>query len=295
MLGLTLSWREYYDQRFECRQVVMMRKQALKIGFAILLIFFCIQTAFIQKGTSQTSVEASLRADYRLALEDAALVDPEEIVDTLVRIVPDNPWLIWNRNKTKVLVITWKSQDTYDRFIQPVTNTLKDESRVIWVTASPQVRELCREYLKNNPQATEEDLELRLKKYLGLAPDWQYDVFVEMWVSPQDLFRPCVDPQIDDQQCNLVFDETTPDKIEGITPGSGIQDYRAFYKDLYFKSIRPDRLSQGFTVQQPWTGLGYTYDWGNPDKPVGASEFILLPGAAYTVRRAEPTLKYCKP
>jgi len=43
----------------------------------------------------------------------------------------------------------------------------------------------------------------------------------------------------------------------------------------------------------PWTGLGYTYDWGNPDSEVGASEFILVPGAAYQVKRAVPTAEYC--
>ncbi|MBD0328319.1 MAG: hypothetical protein ICV68_18010 [Pyrinomonadaceae bacterium] len=272
----------------------MTRKQTIRIGLAALLVFFCIQLFFVERGVSQTPSETSLKAEYRAAVEDAAIVDPEEAFNTLVSISPDNPWLVWNEDKTKVLVVTWKSQNSYDRFIKPLTNSSKDESRVIWVTASPQVKTLCQEYLQKHPNATEADLKLRLKQYLGLAPDWQYDVFVEMWVSPQDLFRPCVDPQIDDQQCNLVFDGATPDKIEGITPGSGIQNYRAFYKDLYFKSIRPDHLSQEFTVQQPWTGLGYTYDWGNPNSPLGASEFILIPGAAYTVQQAEPTLKYCK-
>ncbi|HEY9761176.1 MAG TPA: hypothetical protein V6D07_01560 [Trichocoleus sp.] len=271
----------------------MTRKQTIRIGLAVLSFFLCFQLFFVEKGGSQIPSEAALKAEYRAAVEDAALVDPEEVVDNLVWISPDNPLLIWNEDKTKVLVVTWKSQSSYDRFIKPANNSSKDESRVIWVTASPQVKQLCREYLKDNPKATEKDLELRLKQYLGLAPDWQYDVFVEMWVSPQDLFRPCVDPQVDDRQCNLVFDNATPDKLEGLKPEAGIQNYRAFYKDLYFKSIRPDHFSQEYTVQQPWTGLGYTYDWSNPNNPVGASEFILLPGAAYEVRRAEPTANYC--
>jgi len=56
---------------------------------------------------------------------------------------------------------------------------------------------------------------------------------------------------------------------------------------LYYRSIRP--------ALQPWTGLGYTYDWGNPVNHVGASEFILIPGAAYNIKGAEPTPKYCQP
>jgi hypothetical protein len=31
----------------------------------------------------------------------------------------------------------------------------------------------------------------------------------------------------------------------------------------------------------PWTGLGYTYDWGNPTAPhVGVSEFVINAGSS---------------
>ncbi|MFM7442130.1 MAG: hypothetical protein ACKO2V_26610, partial [Snowella sp.] len=158
--------------------------------------------------------------------------------------------------------------------------------RLIWVTASPQVKEFCKQYLKQNPQATEAELKLRLQQYLGLDPNWNYDVFVEMWVKPQDLFRPCVDPEISDKQCNLNFPKDGKAKVIGATQGASIENYKPFYETLYYQSIRGGL--------QPFTGLGYTYDWGNPNSRVGASEFILVPGAAYEIKQAISTLKYCQ-
>jgi len=124
-------------------------------------------------------------------------------------------------------------------------------------------------------------MDLRLKQYLGLDPSWQYDVFVELRVDPDDLFRPCVDPQTDDTSCDYRFGDQVP-TVENIA------DYRDFYRDLYYKSFRG-------SVGVPWTRLGYTtYDWGNPGSNVGASEFILVPEAPYTTEAVVPTTAYCR-
>lgn len=253
-------------------------------SLAFVLTMLCSQSMWLQKGLAQPS-RTVLQERYRAAIQDAALVEPEKDVDTLMAIVPDNPLLIWDQSKTHVLVVTWKSQSVYEQYIQPKRNSPKREDQLIWVTAAPQVKAFCQTYLKNHPTATEDDLKLRLKQYLGLNADWNYDRFVELWVKPQDLFRPCVDPDITRRQCKLNFEGDIP-KLTGITKGSGIQNYQSFYQSLYFKSIR--------AALQPWTGLGYTYDWGSPITHVGASEFILIPGAAYTVKQAESTLKYCQ-
>ncbi len=238
----------------------------------------------IQPGFAQPQTDP-LQANYRAAIQDAALVEPEKAVDTLIPITPDNPLLVWNQSKTQVLVVTWKSQGVYEQFIKPNTQTSNQDDRLLWVTVAPQVKAFCQHYLKQHLTATEADLTLRLKQYLGLNPTWEYDQFVELWVAPQDLFRPCVNPDITQRYCSLNF-AGVPRKVTGLTPGTGIQDYLSFYQRLYFKSIR--------SALQPWTGLGYTYDWGSPINHVGASEFILVPGATYAVKQAEPTLQYCQ-
>ena len=233
---------------------------------------------------------------YRRAIQDAALVEEGENVSGLIEITPNNNNLVWNEDRSKILVVTWKRTVTYEKYIKPLTQSIKDERYPIWVTVAPQLQDFCQKYLQANPQATSEELATRIKQYLGLAPDRSYDIFVEMWVHPDDLIRPCVDHQPNDDQCQLAFDksdvldnpERKPEEVKGQTPGAKIKDYQRFFYILYFNSIR--------SSQQPWTGLGYTYDWGNPIRPVGASEFILIPGAAYTVKQ-EPkkTLEYCQP
>jgi hypothetical protein len=99
-------------------------------------------------------------------------------------------------------------------------------------------------------------------------------------VNPEDVFRPCVDPSPTDTNCELNFGTTIPTV-------KNIKDYQAFYQNIYYKSFR---AAPGV----PWTGLGYTYDWGARDER-GASEFILSPSTPYLIEQAVPTMSYCAP
>ncbi|NET11125.1 MAG: hypothetical protein F6K16_41865 [Symploca sp. SIO2B6] len=220
-----------------------------------------------------------IQDQYHYAVDDASILQPGENVDTLLPITPENPHLIWNEDYTQILVVTWKRQSSYERHIRPHTLTSDQENHVIWVTAAPEIQDFCREYLATHPEATQEELELRLKQHLGLHYDWTYDVFVELWVSPDQLFRPCVDPDITDTQCNEHFGDRIPEV-------ANIADYRSFYTHLYWQSFRT-------LPGTPWTGLGYTYDWGNPVSEVGVSEFIIAPSTPYTIHQVQPTREYC--
>ncbi len=48
-------------------------------------------------------------------------------------------------------------------------------------------------------------LTLRLEQYLGLPPHNGKTKFVQMWVNPRDLFRPCPDSEISDTRCEVQF------------------------------------------------------------------------------------------
>ena len=216
---------------------------------------------------------------YRHAVEDAAFAESGEITTDLVPITKNNPDLVWNTDKSKLLVVTWKTRDAYHQFLKPHDKTSENRDFVVWVTAVPQVKRLCANLPVVKPDISKASVELRLKQYLGLNPQWQYDVFVELWVDPAELLRPCVDPQIDDRSCGLHFGNETP-KVKNVA------NYRDFYEHLYYRSFRG-------SAGVPWTGLGYTYDWGNPDSEVGASEYILVPGASYKIKAAVPTMEYC--
>lgn len=214
------------------------------------------------------------------AVDDAAVVEEKDIFSGLVAVTPGNRDLIWNKEKTKILVVMWKSSNSFEKFYKGKTHTNLSEDHVTWVTTAPQVQAFGREYLLKYPLASKDEIELRLKQYLGLKPEWTYDVFVEMWVRPADMFRPCADPEIDDSVCGFSFPDPEPEV-------SGISCYQCFYKNLYFEDFR---TRPGI----PWTGMGYTYDWGNPVHPFGASEFILVPGAEYEIVRVVDTMDYLK-
>lgn len=230
--------------------------------------------------TTASAADVAVTQSYQNAVRDASIVDAPEVRQDLLAIDPANPRLQWNADQTKIKVVTWKSQDSFDRFLKPYAQTSGDQAFVIWVSTAPEVQQLCQTFVRDHANASQADIELRLKQFLGLHPDWKYDVFVEMWVSPADLFRPCVDPEVTDSSCNLSFQKPFPEV-------RGIKDYPEFYKNLYFADFRSQ-------PGVPWTGLGYTYDWGNPQNPKGASEFILKPSSSYEVINVTPTVAYCK-
>lgn len=215
---------------------------------------------------------------YTTAVWNASVVDSSDLCDSLIAIRKSNPRLVWNSDSTKILMTMWKSQESYEKFYKDDSLTSPSEEYVTWVTTVPQVQQFGKNYITHNPQADSQQVALRLKQYLGLMPAWNYDVFIEIWVDPSDLFRPCVDPQIDDEGCNISFAKQTP-------MVRNIKDYKSFYQNLYFNDFR---TRPGI----PWSGLGYTYDWGNAELPVGASEFILIPGAKFEIKQVVKTMEY---
>jgi hypothetical protein len=221
-------------------------------------------------------------ARFLAAIHAAAVPQPNLIDDQLVPVVPTNPKLEWvgTGDEARVKVVSWMSENAFQRYWSTPAELPADGQasagwgRVSWVTAVPQVRDFCRALGKDVDATTN-----RLKQLLGLSPDWQYHRFVEFLVSPKDLFRPCPDPEIDDSRCELTNANPAPD------------DYRLWFVNNYANSYAVSGA--------PWTRLGYTYDWApaadraNPRKPYGASEFIVRPGANYTVTARYTTAQYC--
>src|ERR1051326_5104183 len=256
------------------KHAIMVRIINIPLSFVVL--FFLIFTAFGRQATS--SQDSVLDQAYRTAIKDAALRDPRNVSQDLTVIDRSNMNLTWSGDRSQVLVVTWKSRDSFNRYYRDKRTTDRAEKNVTWVTAAPEVQKFCEKFFKLSHD--EHALELRLKEFLGLDPSWNYDVFVEMWVRPTDLFRPCPDPEITDSKCNLDLSDKPPLVRH-------IKNYNSFFKNLYYERFRSQPMA-------PWTGLGYTYDWGSQGSKRGASEFIMVPKARYTLRR-EPltTAEYC--
>ena len=109
---------------------------------------------------------------------------------------------------------------------------------------------------------------IRLKQLLGLPPDAVKSRFVKIWVYPYDLFRPSPDPEITDLEAELTFPES---KFLNVS-----NEYIKWFNE-------PEAGSYGQSGY-PWTRLGYTYDWVNPDSEVGLSEFVINKGSIIEVK-----------
>jgi hypothetical protein len=236
-------------------------------GTAALLSLTACNDDFEDPPPQQPSELVCDAQDYSDAVREAAEPTTEDVNTGLVAINPSNTKLMWNMETTAVRMVAWTTFTGY---------TMGDNvlSREVWVTAAPQLQELC----KTLP---EEKLVPRINQYLGLPPAGDSDngrYFVEMFVKPGDMFRPCPDSEIDDSSCSLQF------------PATATNEHKNWINANY-------AYSYGFwqKTQYPWTGLGYTYDWCNATTHVGASEFVIRAGSTVNVTGKIERATYCAP
>jgi hypothetical protein len=210
---------------------------------------------------------------YQAAIADARTATPSDITTTLTPLAPYNDDLVWQdrRDSTRrVLVVTWGGSDTLPSATPGDTVTTDAD---VWVTAAPQLQRFCRGLDRSG-----DALDLRLAQRLGLPPDVDYDRVVELWVRPQDLVRPCPDPEVSDRECGLRA--PVPARHAQVSDAQ-----QTWYRELKATSYGPD----GY----PFTGLGYTYDWHPATDDVGPSEFVLRPGRPAVVHDVQSTAAYC--
>jgi len=242
----------------------------VRLSLKTIVLMLCVfQVVSACSHPRQTMSPTDLQHAYSQAIKDAEVAEYNEISRNLVAIVPANDALRWNRDTGEVLVVTWTSWNGYD---DHVGSSMK-LPREVWVTVVPEVKAFCHE-----KHITPTRVPLRLEQLLGLPPEAGKTKFVEMWVTPNDLFRPAPDPEVSDHEAELDF----PVSHQFVTVS---ETYRQWFHDLKQKSYGAD----GY----PWTRLGYTYDWGNPKSEIGASEFVIQAGVTVKIHSVSSTVSYC--
>lgn len=212
---------------------------------------------------------------FQRALTDARTIEACERWEALEPMTPANPDLIWDTSGQRVLMVTWLTADPGVRTL-PV-GVATPAPGPLWAVPVPAIRSMIeRELLKlattssREPGASSQlslDVVARTRQYLGLRPDSRYGEFLEFWVSPADLIRPCIGGSVTDTRCTLR------------RPGSG-------------PSAVLERPAAFSSPEYPFTGLGYSYDWGNPITEIGASEFVVEGGREIRVFRIVPNQEY---
>ena len=247
-----------------------------RIGYAIVfsvVIILLIIFIYEEKDTTdQASIPdfQDLWGMYGKAVKDAEITSQEEISGNLTAITASNNNLIWDKPDTdhsRVMVVTW----TGDFYNDKVGKSIKID-RFVWVTVAPELRNFCTNYQTEYPNLT-----IRLMQLLGLPPDTVKSRFVEILVYPYDLFRPSPDPEITDHEAELSFPESTFLNVS----------------DEYKKWFNEQKAGLYGQDGYPWTRLGYTYDWGNPDSEVGLSEFVIENGSIIEIKGSYSLRDYC--
>lgn len=264
---------------------------------ALLLVGVCLALGACGRSSF---ADADPQSAYDAAVQDARNVTAEKISKNLTAIVPENQALLWENATpdTRVLVATWLgNQAACAGYLDPVTPGCKAGSECAnygynsWVTVVPELKNRLGRY----PTL------LRVEQTLGLpppAPGQGLDTtcVLELYVSPAHLFRPAPDPEITDQEAELhfptdgfrKFDDSRliysempcdPARCPACTPSGkcGMTTYRNWLDNRRAHVYSQTPVSSPY----PWTGLGYTYDWGNPTPPhLGLSEFVIDSGAS---------------
>ncbi|NMF65501.1 hypothetical protein DP113_30305 [Brasilonema octagenarum UFV-E1] len=190
------------------------------------------------------------------AIQDAKRPSQDKVVNNLWRLSISNSKIKTRikNGKTEFLMVSWKYIKNPNEDWKPGLKQIENQT---WLTASTQVKDFCHT-CKGLGMKISGDimLSLRLQQYLGLILNKNSNKthFVEMWVKAEDLSRPCLNSKINNSSC----------QVFAVPPINN-----PVLQKIYKNSFEGEE-------HYPWTGLGYTYDWGNPQKPhVGASEFII--------------------
>jgi hypothetical protein len=239
----------------------MMKIQRFLIR-VVSLIFFVLLLLSISGCTN----DAELKVAYLDAVDDARVAEPDEICRNLEAIVYYNPDLIWEGKpgESRVLLVTWTKK--WDGYVEGASINLAKE---IWGV----IPEELLDFYKKNRSLSDDDLVLRLKQLYGIPPDDVKDYFVEIWVDPDDLFRPSPDPEVTDCEAELDFRKSVDTQ------------HRDWFNNKKITSYDGEK-------PYPWTRLGYTYDWGNQESEIGLSEFIIRIDSSVKIESVTDTLEY---
>lgn len=202
------------------------------------------------------------REQYNAAFEKSKNLGPEDI-QPLVTIGEGTDMASMSGDNTQVVLVAWHNDG--DRFKDGEITHLKD-GEVLWTFTD---KEFLKWFRENHDKV--DNWDIRLKQLLGKAPDTDNRYFTVFWVRVTDVFRPAFFPEINTDMMNTAFTNT----LEEDTSENAM-----WFKNWFDKTNATAYRKDGF----PWTRLGYTYDWGNPDSKYGLSEFIVKEGAEIEVK-----------
>lgn len=230
----------------------------------------------IMSDTHMKFVSPELVSAYQQSVINASNPTREKIYKKLFSIHESNNQILWK-------TIQGEEHLLVARFIEDKGgNSIPIDQKDIWGTIFPQLYEFCSNYMAKHPQAKLPDLGLRISQLLGLPADRVGFKVVEFWVKPSDIFRPCPDVEITDEQCDINIPENITSE-----------------HSFWFNRLRAISYADGYKNLEyggyPWTQLGYSYDWSPESKDhVGLSEYVVRKGSKIYIQSINSIDEYCK-
>jgi hypothetical protein len=215
------------------------------------------------------------------ALDDAMFPLPSETVDDLLVLTHEQEGLQWDP-QDRVLVTTWSRAEWYSdpKYVPGYSFSLYGET---WVTAGEQVPEVC-------AGLTGDALSRRVEQLLGLPEGGGRDAFLQVWIDPEALFRPCADPDVTSPTCPVAAPLVPGDGDSVSWSCSGeLSEHEAWLCDTWIARYSSSEVDQRY----PWTSLGYTYDWADLEHPEGATELVAEGGSSVVFEALVPNEVYC--
>ena len=202
------------------------------------------------------------REQYAAAVKSAKDLSSDDI-HPLVLIDGGSDLATLSGDNSQVILVTWHNNPDAFKDGQNITHT----DKVIWAFTD---KEFVKWFRENHEKV--DNWDVRLKQVIGMPPETKNNYFTVFWANVNDVFRPAYYPEINSGYMNTAFSNTLEEDDS---------ENAMWFKD-WFKKTNATIYSQNGGY--PWTRLGYTYDWGNPDSKYGLSEFIVKEGAQIEVK-----------
>ena len=222
-----------------------MQKQKILALFCFLLLWLtACSTKELPKNLADSETENSLETLWNNAIQDTAISNDNEIMP-LVTLTKDDKNVQWDKQKKAVLLGTFHKYSFQDN----VNKSFPAWKKPIWAVSVPELKNW---YEKN--KSSVENWQLRLAQVLGLPEECGYEYFTLFWVKPENVIRPAYITDVTAQMKNGIQHVQEP-------------EYKEWFEQNYMYS--------NVTRHFPWTRLGYSYDWGNPENEYGLTEFLI--------------------
>ena len=227
-----------------------------------------------------------LLAAYVHGLEIAQYPTPERISNQLLVLDRSNEALTWDE-AGRLLVTTWTRSKyfTAPEYQRGYEFALYGET---WFSTGTQVQDVC-----TSSGLQGDALVLRLEQLLGLPPGMEYDAFMQVWIDPSALFRPCAEPSVTTASCpvSAPLKSESPDQV-GWDCSAPADPHSQWLCNSWVARYGDSNPLRRF----PWTALGYTYDW-SPDNSSGEgpSEFVAPGQTPVVFERLVSTEAFCTP